>query len=70
MTGLSPEVKATTGSDYLGALRQAEANAEPGDVSFVVHRPNGYGPEKIDRWLMILRLEDGTELLKKAGYQD
>jgi hypothetical protein len=70
MTGLSPEVKATTGSDYLGALRQAEANAAEGDVPFVIHRPNGYGPEKIDQWLMIFNLKDGTELLQKAGYKD
>jgi len=68
MPGLSPEVKATPG-DVTGALNQAVRNAGKG-VPFVVWRPNGYGPERINRWLMILTLEDGTDLLRQAGYGD
>jgi hypothetical protein len=64
----APEVKATAGQDFTGALRQAKANCN-GLLPFVVYRPRGYGPEKIGQWLVVFALEDATELLKKAGYQ-
>jgi hypothetical protein len=66
MPGLSPEVKATPG-DVTGALLQAVKN-RGGGIPFVVWRPNGYGPERLDRWPMIFTLEDGTALLRAAGY--
>lgn len=68
MEGLAPEVKATAGQDFTGALRQAHANAK-GALPFVVYRPKGYGPERIGKWIVAFDLEDATELLKKAGYQ-
>lgn len=67
MPGLSPEVKATAGQDFTGALRQAKANAK-GSVPFVVYRPKGYGPEKIDQWLVVFDLQTATSLLREAGY--
>lgn len=68
MLGLSPEVKATPGN-ITGALKQAHANRGDG-VPFVVWRPNGYGPEKIAQWPVIMRLDDFTDLLCHAGYGD
>lgn len=68
MEGLSPEVKATPG-DVTGALKQAVKNRGDG-VPFVVWRPNGYGPERIKQWPVIITLEDFTELLHEAGYGD
>ncbi len=66
MPGLSPEVKATPG-DVTGALLQAIRNAGPG-LPFVIWRPNGYGPERIAQWPVILRLEDFTALLIDTGF--
>lgn len=66
MEGLSPEVKAKPG-DVTGALNQAVKNRGDG-VPFVVWRPNGYGPERIAKWPVILTLEDFTALLHQAGY--
>ena len=63
MPGLAPEVKATAGQDFTGALRQARANAD-GDIPFVIYRPKGYGPEKIGQWLVVFDLETATYLLK------
>jgi hypothetical protein len=67
--GLSIEVKATGEFDMLAALRQAEANAEEGDVPMAVYRPRGYGEEKLDYWPLIIRLSDMLALLRKAGYK-
>lgn len=67
MLGLAPEVKATSDGPLLAALRQAEKNAD-GDLPFVVWRPDGYGPEKIEDWVMAFRVGDGTRLLRAAGY--
>lgn len=69
MPGLAPEVKATTDGDILAALRQAAKNAG-NDLPFVLWRPNGYGPERIRDWVMAFRNEDGTRLLRAAGYGD
>lgn len=66
--GLAPEVKATAGQDFTGALRQARANAGEGNVPFVIYRPAGYGPERIDHWIVAFDLATATELLRKAGY--
>lgn len=67
MLGLAPEVKATAEENFTGALKQAHVNAN-GELAFVVYRPKGYGPEKIGLWLVAMRLEDHTQLLKDAGY--
>lgn len=67
LPGLAPEVKATAGQDFTGALRQARANAN-GDVPFVIYRPGGYGPERIDQWVVAFDFATAVELLRKAGY--
>lgn len=68
LPGLSVEVKATAG-DNTGALAQAHRNRGDG-LPFVVWRPNGFGPERIDSWPVIIRLDDFTALLHAAGYGD
>lgn len=70
MPGLAPEVKATAGQDFTGALRQARANAKDGEMPFVVYRPKGYGPEKIGQWLVVFDLETATRLIQtiKDGF--
>lgn len=68
MPGLSPEVKATAG-DVTGALLQAIRNAGEG-LPFVVWRPNGYGPARIEDWPVITTLAHFTDLLRAAGYGD
>lgn len=67
MLGLAPEVKATAGIDWPGALKQAEQNAN-GDHAFVIYRPKGYGPERINFWVVGMTLGDHTDLLREAGY--
>ena len=66
--GLSVEVKATTKGDLTGALRQAARNGTNGDTPFVIYRPVGYGPERIDDWLVAVRFGDAIDLLAQAGY--
>lgn len=67
---LAVEVKATAAQDFTGALRQASANAKKTDLPVVIYRPRGYGPEKIQDWLVVLSLKDATDLLRVAGYGD
>lgn len=62
LTWFAPEVKATAGQDFTGALRQARANAGS-KYPLVIYRPKGYGPEKIDDWLVVFSLKDATELM-------
>lgn len=61
-----PEVKATAGQDFTGALRQARANAKDGGYPFVVYRPKGYGPERIGEWLVVFDLTTATTLMKNV----
>lgn len=68
MPFLAPEVKATAGQDFTGALRQASANAADDELPFVIYRAQGYGPEKIGEWIVAFRLTDATQLLLDAGY--
>ncbi len=69
LPGLACEVKARADFNPLAWLKQAEASAD-GDLPYVVWRANGYGPANIDRWPVMLRLSDFTELLHAAGYGD
>jgi hypothetical protein len=69
MPNLAPEVKATEGQDFLGALRQAKANSK-GDLPFVIYRPRGFGPEKIGDWIVATSLREFTDLLQLAGFND
>ena len=63
------EVKARTGLDVVGTLRQIEARTnESGLLGFACFRLNGQG-EKPEEYVAMLRLGDLVELLRDAGYQ-
>jgi hypothetical protein len=56
--GLAVEVKATSRGDLLAAIRQAQSNAQPGELPVVIHRPNGYGPARVHEWVVAMSLGD------------
>ena len=62
--GLSIEVKATSDVPILGGVRQAVQNADLGDLPLVVWRPNGYGPNRIDEWIVATQLQHLPTILK------
>jgi hypothetical protein len=63
------EVKARTGLDVVGTLRQIEARtAESGLLGFACFRLNGQGEQAAD-YVAMLRLGDLVELLVAAGYE-
>jgi hypothetical protein len=63
------EVKARTGLDVSGTLRQIETRtAKSGLLGFACFRLNGQG-EKPDDYVAMLRLGDLVELLVAAGYE-
>ena len=63
------EVKARTGLDVVGTLRQIEARTdESGLLGFAFFRLNGQG-EKPEEYVAMLRLGDLVELLRAAGYE-
>lgn len=62
------EVKARTGLDVSGTLRQIETRtAKSGLLGFACFRLNGQG-EKANDYVAMLRLGDLVELLVTAGY--
>ena len=64
------EVKARTGLDVVGTLRQIETRtAESGLLGFACFRLNGQG-EQAENYVAMLRLGDLVELLQAAGYED
>ena len=63
--GVAIEVKATAKTPTVMDLKQAERYAA-GDLPMVVHRPAGFGPEKIMQWPVTLRLEQVLGLLRAA----
>jgi hypothetical protein len=64
------EVKARTGLDVVGTLRQIESRTkESGLLGFAAFRLNGQG-EKAEEYVAMLRLGDLVELLLAAGYKD
>jgi hypothetical protein len=63
------EVKARTGLDVVGTLRQIETRtAESGLLGFACFRLNGQGEQASD-YVAMLRLGDLVELLLDAGYK-
>jgi len=63
------EVKARTGLDVVGTLRQIETRtAESGLLGFACFRLNGQG-EKANDYVAMLRLGDLVQLLIDAGYE-
>lgn len=64
------EVKARTGLDVVGTLRQIETRtAESGLLGFACFRLNGQG-EQAENYVAMLRLGDLVELLRAAGYEE
>ena len=64
------EVKARTGLDVVGTLRQIESlTKESGLLGFATFRLNGQG-EHAEDYVAMLRLSDLVELLLAAGYED
>ena len=64
------EVKARTGLDLKGTLRQIEARTEEsGLLGFATFRLNGQGETPGD-YVAMLRLSDLVGLLLEAGYKD
>jgi hypothetical protein len=64
------EVKARTGLDVVGTLRQIESRTkESGLLGFAAFRLNGQG-EKAEEYVAMLRFGDLVELLLAAGYKD
>jgi hypothetical protein len=62
------EVKARTGLDVSGTLRQIETRtAKSGLLGFACFRLNGQG-ERAEEYVAMLRLGDLVELLEAAGY--
>lgn len=62
------EVKARTGLDVKGTLRQIETRtAKSGLLGFACFRLNGQG-ERCEEYVAMLRLGDLVELLVAAGY--
>jgi hypothetical protein len=66
MPGLVPEVK--SGSVWETRwLKQVTGN---GPIGFILWRPPKFGPASVGHWPMVFRAEDGTRLLREAGYGD
>jgi hypothetical protein len=64
------EVKARTGLDVSGTLRQIETRtAKSGLLGFACFRLNGQG-ERAEEYVAMLRLGDLVELLEAAGYKN
>ena len=64
------EVKARTGLDIKGTLRQIESRtSESGLLGFACFRLNGQGEQPSD-YVAMLRLGDLVQLLRDAGYED
>lgn len=59
--GWRVEVKATSAGSILDALRQAEGHPGRG-TPVVIWRPNGYGEERIGKWVVAMRLEDFRQI--------
>jgi hypothetical protein len=72
LTGLGSlccEVKARADFDPMAWIRQAGKHKKyPDDLPFVVWRPNGYGPQTVGEWPVMLRLDEFTALLHEAGH--
>ena len=64
------EIKARTGLDIKGTLRQIESRtSKSGKLGFAAFRLNGQG-ENAEDYVAMLRLSDLVGLLLEAGYKD
>lgn len=65
--GIDFELKATRDNPLLKAMKQLRKRSN-GALGVVVWRPDGYGEERVDDWIMAVRVADGLKLLQEAGY--
>lgn len=65
--GFDVEVKARRDLSLPAWLRQAAKRAGSA-LPVVVHRPDGYGPERIDDWPVTMRMADWVELVRRAQW--
>lgn len=70
LVGLDIEVKARRGFNPAAAIGQLRDRHHEGSVGLAVLRLDGQGPASVDDWVMLLRLADGINLLRDAGYGD
>lgn len=63
--GISFEVKARRELDLTGWLKQA---CTRDGIPAVVERPDGYGPETVEKWPAVLPFAVLVQLLREAGY--
>lgn len=61
--GFDIEVKARRDLNLTGWLKQATARAGE-DMPVVVHRPDGYGPSKVDQWPVTMPMWVFIEMVK------
>lgn len=66
MPALSIEVKALN-DERRPVMMLKQAGQRPG-LPLVVHRPPGFGPATIGEWVVYMRLQDATWLLRAAGF--
>lgn len=65
MPGLVPEVKSVA----VWETRWLKTPSQSG-IKFILWRPPKFGPASVQNWPMVFRCEDGTRLLREAGYGD
>lgn len=53
--------------EWMADLEEQKINAGA-DVAFLVWKPYGVGETRSGEWLSVMRLQDYTELLRRAGY--
>ena len=66
--GIDWEVKARTGFDPAGAIKQLKERAKKNILGIVCLRLNGQGEQSVSDWVVVLRLVDVVGLLRGAGY--
>lgn len=68
MEGLAVEVKARRDFNMLQWLKQHRDGHLTPALSYVVIRPDGYGPAHVAAWPVVMRLDEHTALLRAAGH--
>jgi hypothetical protein len=62
------EVKARSGFDPAGTMKQLSARAKEGEIPIAVLRLNGQGEASINDWCTIVPLSVMVQILREAGY--
>lgn len=66
MDECAPEVK----SGKVFETRWLKTPPPDGIIKWILWRPPRFGPASVADWPMVFRHDDGTRLLRKAGYGD